>query len=96
MFLVHSNMNHQSNRLHQRAVHMTVDKYLSSYESKKLIIYFAIAHEVAIVSHHRDATCGTGRNPRSEEHQRFRENKGALYGLPTIPCHSLPLHICKH
>lgn len=55
---------------------MTVDNYLSNWGSRKLIVYFFIAHEVAIVRHQMVAACGINRNCRLEKHQSVQGEWG--------------------
>jgi hypothetical protein len=58
---------------------MTVDKYLSRLGSRKLIIYFFIAHEVPIVSYQKiESTCGVSIISRSEEHERIQRESGSF------------------
>jgi len=52
---------------------MTVDNYLSNWGSRKLIVCFFIACEIAVVRQQMDAAFGIIRNHRSEKHQRIQE-----------------------
>jgi len=70
---------------------VTVDNYLSSWGSRKLIVYFFIALEVAVVRRQMDAVCVIKKYGRSENHQSVQEEGGNFCDPPIFLCPSLPL-----